>query len=246
MIATWGRMRAAAVLLLLSGCTLYFGDDGSTPDDDACLGPPAQELRDPNSGQCQAFGGGCGPSGALIPDWAVCGSACEGLDQTSCGLTAGCREIFSDECPTCDAPYTVYAACWGTAPSSSGTGDCYGLDAQGCSERDDCSAVHLGLETAGGDGGFTNSIGSFEYCEPELSPGPFTCGDQTCALGQYCETTYPGVPDAPVTYACSDFPQGCSASDPASACMCLSNAGVCATVCRLDAAGNLMSDCDEP
>src|SRR5438874_8619804 len=100
MIAWCGRMRAAAVLLVLSGCTLYFGDDGGGGGDDQCLGPPAQELRDPMTGQCQAFGGGCGPGGVLEPNWATCGGVCEGLDQTSCGLTAGCREIYVDTCPT--------------------------------------------------------------------------------------------------------------------------------------------------
>jgi hypothetical protein len=238
-------MRAAVALVLLAGCSLYFDHSGGGGDD-ACLGPPAQELRDPTTGQCQAFGGGCGINDPLVPDWATCGGACEGLDQTSCGLTAGCREIFADTCPTCNAPFLVYAACWETAPSSTQTGDCYGLDAQGCSERDDCAAVHLGIETAGGDGGFTNSIGNFEYCQPEQSPGPFACGTETCTAGQYCETTYGGVANTPPSYACADYPQGCNAGDANAQCACLTNAGVCATACSIDAAGDLTSNCYLP
>lgn len=240
------RLACLAVLASLSGCTLYFGDD-STTGDDVCYErkEPAQVLRDPETGACSGVGGGGGCGGYLAPDWAACYGACDGLDQPSCEATAGCRAILVDECPTCDALVLGYAACWGMAPSGPIQGDCYGLDAQTCSEHDDCQAVHAQVEAPTGDGGFVTGIGNFEWCQPELSPTPFVCGDVTCAAGQYCEVTHPGIPDAPVTYACGDLPPSCAA-DPSNVCACLSDNGVCATVCSYDANGNLISDCDLP
>jgi hypothetical protein len=234
------RVAALAALVALSGCTIYFGDDDS--GDDGCLGPPAQELRDPQSGQCTAFGGGCGPQPDFLPDWASCGGPCEGLDQPSCEATAGCRAILIDECPECDALVLSYAACWGIAPSGPATGECYGLDAQTCSEHEDCEAVHLGVEAPAGDGGFTNSVGQFEYCQPEQQPAPFTCGDLTCAPGQYCGVEYPGIPDAPVQYTCNDF--GACSGD--TTCSCLQANGACADDCTYDSAGDLTVSCYRP
>jgi hypothetical protein len=240
------RMRLAwLAIFALSGCTLYFGDDGAS-DDDACLvrKEPVQELRDPVTGACSGVGGGCGPGGYIEADWAACYGACEGLDQPSCEASAGCRAIFVDTCPTCDALFLSYAACWGTAPSGPVQGDCNGLDAQACSEHDDCSAVHAQVEAPGGDGGFTNGIGDFEWCQPELSPTPFACGDQTCVPGQYCSITYPGIPDAPITYACGDVPADCAGTTDL--CACLANGGVCASACTYDANGDLTASCYLP
>lgn len=244
------RMRPAAVALAaslvlgLSGCVLYVANDDAG-DDDGCLGPPARLLRDPASGQCQSFGGGCGPQALAEPDWAACGGPCDGLDQASCQAAAGCRAIFVDTCPQCDGLALAYAGCWGTAPSGPiQGGGCVGLDAQACSRHDDCAAVHLGLEAPAGDGGFTGAIGGFSWCEPEWSPSPFPCGELTCSAGQYCAVTYPGIPDAPVQYACADLPAACA--DLATACACLADAGVCVNGCDLDAAGNLTASCYLP
>jgi len=242
------RLASLAVLAFaLAGCTIHLDDDGDDGgDDDGCLGPPAHELRDPQTGQCQPFGGGCGPQPLADPDWAACGGACEGLDQPSCAATAGCREIFVDTCPGCEALSVSYAACWGTAPSGPiEGGSCYGLDAHACSQHDDCAAMHIQIETPAGDGGFATTIGDFEWCQPELSPSPFTCGELTCAGGQYCAITFPGVPGAPIEYACADLPARCAA-DPSSACACLGDLGVCATDCTFDAAGNLTTRCILP
>jgi len=239
------RMRLASLAVLafaVAGCTISFDDDDDSGDD-GCLGPPAQELRDPQTGRCQAFGGGCGPQPQADPDWAACGDPCEGLDQPSCEVTTGCRAIFVDTCPECDALVLAYAACWGTAPSGPiEGGSCNGLDAHACSQHDDCAAVHVDLEAPAGDGGFTNTIGDFESCQPERSPSPFTCGELTCAGGQYCAITYPGVPGAPIDYRCADLPSSC-AGDPSNACACLADLGVCTSDCTFDAAGNLTTRC---
>jgi hypothetical protein len=161
-----------------SACTIYFGDDDD--DDDDCVNSgsdlaPAIELRDPQTGTCQAFGGGggggCDPvplaegeakAPFSMPDWATCQSGCEGLDELSCQLSDGCRAIYVDaeSCgPQGCMRVNIFAACWGVAPSGPVQGGaCEGLDAHECSRHNDCSAVHQGDPVVGGVGGFSSCI----------------------------------------------------------------------------------------
>lgn len=122
-----------------------YGNFRSCIDEPSCGGIHALELRNPETGVCENWGGGCADSDALVPvaDWANCESGCEALDQDTCALTDGCRGIYVDACPACDALILKFAACWGTAPSGPiRGGGCESLSAQECSRHDDCIAVH--------------------------------------------------------------------------------------------------------
>jgi len=193
-----------ALATLVPACNLYFGGGDDQPDAWICNEPATQSLRDPQSGQCETWGGGCvgelGPTTDIpFPDWAACYGPCDGLDQQTCEATAACRAIFVDTCPVCDAlvpiQTTSYAGCWGTAPSGPVEGgDCYGLDAQECSRHDDCVAVHTGTGQIASDGTWSGTIDQFEYCQPELSPPPAcsTLDEAGCIGRTDCAPLYQG------------------------------------------------------
>src|SRR5512143_1704428 len=111
-LLTGATMRKALLLLVLvSGCGLYWGNGDDVVCNKAYEAVPAEGYVDPTTGQCQYFGGGgtCGdpcapcpaggavakePVGGALPDWAMCSSQCTGLDQTTCEATAGCHADF--------------------------------------------------------------------------------------------------------------------------------------------------------
>jgi hypothetical protein len=203
-------MRKTPGLLLLTfltlgpGCFYFGGDDDCAGDPD--LGAPIAPLRNPFSGQCEAYGGGGGGGcGDVVPayaeaadrapveylDWAACYGFCEGLDETTCLATDACRGIYTEtlaDCLDC-APVREYVACWNTAPSGPvrGTG-CSGYDAQECSRHDDCIAIHE-------DGGAAG-LGYFSYCDVE----PAGCDSDM-------EAPYARLRD-PVTGQCTDIGGG--------------------------------------
>jgi len=204
-------MRSIALLSLLSsslltaGCDLYFpGDD----DDDCDYGGAADRepgfeeyLRNPESGQCEWFGGGyppcdgtCGPCldsaendalEAPLPTWAVCSLYCEALDEMTCWATSGCRAAYVDE-----GGSNSFWECWGTDQTGPiQGGGCDALDAYACSLHDDCVAVHsLVLCDGGAEADQAvpepcGGLGWFEYCADE----PVGCyGDAECGEGQRC------------------------------------------------------------
>jgi hypothetical protein len=175
--------------LMLLGLVVLAG--GCFDDDDDCRYyayelAPAYELRDPQTGQCQAYGGGgdctdpCSPcslggdrEGAAEPDWAMCYSSCEALDEITCKATAGCRAAYAG---------SAFHQCWAVAPSGPVQGgDCSTYDAQTCSRHDDCIALHA----AG------SPIGTFSACAAESQaqdPG-------SCVGAISCDALPPDCPD---------------------------------------------------
>jgi hypothetical protein len=210
-------------LALLSGCTVFFGDDDDADDDcsqpvpnagagDGVALPPGGGtggLRNPTYGDCEFFGCGVGlddgtdlpeRGGGDIPDWGVCGSDCEMLDEDNCRLADACRAIYVDRCAGSTEPCVrvEFAACWPTAPSGPVRGsECVGLDAQACSRHDDCVAVH-----------FTDAGGkpiTFLGCQNEIAPA-LSCGalsENECISRSDCAPIYQGSD-------CSCTPMGCS------------------------------------
>jgi hypothetical protein len=189
-VASTMKSLLLALAVLASGCVLYGGDDDG--DDDVCAYEgdiAAAELRNPDTGSCESWGGGGGCYGAPEPwpDWASCYSECEGLDEQGCLATSGCRAAYWQEtCPPwadCDAswqPPTFYG-CWGTAPSGPTQGACDGLSAYDCSRHDDCVAVYDRDWNAGDEENYNR----FSYCAPE----PWTQGcysDSECPAGYEC------------------------------------------------------------
>ncbi len=179
----------AVVLMLLAGCNLYFtGDDEC--DYDYGAPAPALELRNPQSGQCEAFGGGggcdspCGPCALdliALPDWGACQSECEALDESSCLGATGCRAAYSNSARN-DGP-AAFRGCWAVAPSGPVQGSCENLDAQECSRHDDCSAFYN--DNLGPNDAVESS--DFARCAPESFQSCF--GDEECGAGAHCSTS---------------------------------------------------------
>ncbi len=185
------RRLAFAVLVLTSGCDLYFGGGDDEPCTD--LGgvapvPPAQLLRDPNTDQCVATGGGggggCDSCGncwkedvATAPDWAYCYSECEQLDEQTCLGTSGCYAAYQ----RAYMPYEdglEFSGCRATAPSGPVQGSCSNLPATECSRHDDCALVYTPP---------FNGSAVFEACVDEPAP-TYGCEAVDCGPGYHCET----------------------------------------------------------
>ena len=189
---------ATVLLMTLGGCGLYFGNG----DDDchaAYESVPQQVLRDPQTGNCVAVGGGggcnsaCGPcaygadqppSGGALAIWAVCYGSCEGLDESTCLSTATCHVAYWDS-PSPNSPPTTmngreFRGCWEVPPYGPiDSGGCAGLDATTCSEHDDCASVYGRAADAINDGGV------FHQCIDESTTNG--CDSTTCDPGSHCE-----------------------------------------------------------
>jgi len=184
-------MRTCLVfLMLLGGCSLYWGDGHG---DDVCneagggaLKEPAQGFVDPSTGQCSYYGGGgtcggCGPcaeaGGEAIaePDWASCYSACSGLSEDACLSTAGCHADYTVQY-TPGGPQDTFWACVNLPPSGAiEGGGCANLDAQTCSEHDDCVSDYT-QDSSG--------TTAFASCDPET---PSACLGLDCGPGYHCD-----------------------------------------------------------
>jgi hypothetical protein len=199
--------------LASSGCNLYFGGD----DDDDCLwggerppeGEAAVRLRNPETGQCEAWGGGgwpcedpCVPcaqpaaekSDRAIawPSWGTCDGYCETLDEATCLVTSGCRGAYVDDCGGFDCRQIDsrwFAGCWATDTTGPiQGGGCAGLDAWECSRHDDCKAIHAGNGCyVGAEDGAAlmdcDPLGWFLACEDE---GIGCYSDYECPAGMRC------------------------------------------------------------
>ncbi len=192
------RLLLIAAFAMSGGCTLYFGGDDEPicySDDAAGAAEYYETFRNPDTGFCEDYYGGGGGGGGCndydypaadpvpLPDWASCYGYCDGLDETTCLDTAGCRAAYGSDdgawdCaePDCNTG-AYFLGCWGTAPSGTVTGSCDGLDAYGCSQHDDCTA-HYGYDPATG-------TQRFSYCAPEDGWGG--CDATDCGPGYHCE-----------------------------------------------------------
>lgn len=188
--------KSLLLLVLLGGCGLYWGGSG----DDVCNGggavakEPAQEYVDPSTGQCSGYGGGgggCDPCGGPCaeaealppPDWASCYSSCSGLSEDSCLNTAGCHADYTVVYAPGPGPVDTFWQCVALPSYVTITegGGCANLDAQSCSEHDDCASDYV--QDAAGNSKFAS-------CDPESSdPG---CSAVDCGPGYHCdEECYP-------------------------------------------------------
>ena len=185
--------RLLAVLVLLSGCDLYWNNG----DDDceyyatagAELSQPANQLRNPETGDCEYFGGGggycndpCAPCAAEDqgaprpdPDWAQCYGQCNGLTESSCISTSGCQATYDSTITAGNAsPTNTFSGCVGTAPSGPiSTGSCTNLTSSQCNQHDNCAAYYL------------PNGGNFDRCAPES--GGSACTNVDCGPGYHCE-----------------------------------------------------------
>jgi len=191
--------KSLVLLVLLGGCGLYWGNNG----DDVCNeeygggeAEPSQGYVDPSTGQCEYYGGGGGYCGACEPcaddavakepaqpDWASCYSACSGLDENSCLSTSGCHADYTVVYTPSGSAQDTFWQCVGLPPYTTVVdgSSCANLDAQDCSDRDDCASDYEQDAS-----GYTK----FASCDPEQSdPG---CAAVDCGPGYHCdEECYP-------------------------------------------------------
>ncbi len=195
--------RLLVLTLFASGCSLYWGGDDT--GDDVCNevfygdGGDAQQHRDPSTGTCESTGGGgyyCCDSGdgtyngCAIPEnlptapptqnWGACYTTCDGLDELTCEGTSGCHAAYLDS-DVADQSAPSFVGCWATAPVSTTVANaaCATLDAQGCSEHDECSMVYSGYSDYSGYSGLMK----WEQCIPEAGD---SC-NLDCGAGAHCE-----------------------------------------------------------
>jgi hypothetical protein len=189
-------MKGLAVLVvLLSGCDLYFGGD-----DDPCAyndygGGKAEpavayELRNPDTGVCEYGGGGggwcedrcgaCPPAQEPERDWGQCYGHCYGLGELACMNTTDCFAAYLDD-PSGDRKVEFWG-CWNTAPSGPVRGSCSNLGAYECSRHDDCKAIYTGYADS------ADSTGArFQSCNSEVTIQPSVCSTIDCGPGYTCE-----------------------------------------------------------
>ncbi len=185
-------MRHFWLVALVAGCVI---DHPKPPPCEFAAAIPAQQLRDPSSGQCVSFGGGmpcdpaCGqecPGVGAEPDWATCGGVCDALDEAQCLASTTCHAAYQDD----SAAQPVFWSCWELPPSGAIEGSCANLDAQTCSEHDDCTSLYTGPVNQP-----PNFVPSFESCQPKVAaPACSTLTTEAaCKARNDCDAVYTGT-----------------------------------------------------
>src|SRR5690349_8335764 len=111
---------AFALAVTVSGCTLDFGGDDDPPcagldtSQNDALEAPLPDLLNPETLECETFGGGpCGCGAPCPPEdtptWAYCGT-CQGIDEATCLEASGCRAVYDYACYTGTGPCTALQA----------------------------------------------------------------------------------------------------------------------------------------
>ncbi len=152
------RSLLLSLLLGLSGCLLFFDDGGHRPDQ--CLTPetgaPIAQLplRNPDTLECQAFGGGCDPACgpcppqtqtdlAPLPSWGVCGSSCETLSESQCATASECRVVRDASCAVSGTCTTDFIGCFPVDGAVDPSVDCFhATSGWDCSRSAACTALH--------------------------------------------------------------------------------------------------------
>jgi hypothetical protein len=187
-------MRTVAVLLVVGGC-LYTDPSPPPPCEYAGEAAPAQELRDPQTGQCEAYGPPCDPAcgqacpetaAIAEPDWASCGGSCESLTESQCLASPTCHAAYSDT-PT---PSPAFQGCFELPPSGAIEGSCTSLDAQTCSEHPDCTSLYTSSVNSG-----PNFVPAFEKCNAKtmMAACATLTTETACTARPDCDTVYTGT-----------------------------------------------------
>jgi hypothetical protein len=168
-------LRLLCVVALLGGCDLYWNNPGHGDDQCYETPPSAQQLRNPDTGQCQVFQGcgSCEPAcGVDIPAWATCTGACEQITTAAaCMATPNCHAAFQG---------TSFWGCWDLEPDPSAPAMCAGLNADQCTGRDDCIGIY-------GQNDNVQAPVSFTRCAAET--GGACDSDTDCVFGDTCDWT---------------------------------------------------------
>ena len=197
---------AVLAIVVLGGCDLYWNNNADDVCDYGYDSPGRQDVRNPVTGQCQTIGhggGGCGGqplgTGAAQPNWASCTGPCEALTEGSCLATAACHAAYLDN-PTPNGGHTFFG-CWELPPSVGPSGTCATLDAQDCSDRDDCITNYI---SGTHDQQFLN-------CAAE--PQALCTTDSQCGSDARCDTTVCHSRPCPTCPTCGDGGGQCAPDD---------------------------------
>lgn len=225
------RFAVAVALALLGGCQLYFGgDDGPPPtcgggwgtggaEDD---GYPSNLLRNPQTGDCEEFGGYGGgyggscyydewsdscvcddyaePTSPPAPNWPACESSCTILDEETCLGEPGCQVAYWEDANSTPGS-ALFRGCYATTGAATDAGvhpSCFNLDAYGCAQHDNCSIFYTADYPGGAEDSLTEpSFAQFTQCRPE--PTTAGCAAVDCGPGYHCEDSCYPTPSAPGT-----------------------------------------------
>ena len=182
------RSLFVSTLVLLAGCDLYFSDGDDQPPC-ANVGAPEitdNQLRNPDTGQCEPFGHGncdfaCGPCPdyGQIPNWSSCFDACTAhIDELSCATDPACHVVYDANSHVDEPP--AFRECWGLPPVApiEPVLACENLNAGQCTSRTDCITMY---DDIGGD------FLVFNRCVAENLQ---TCyNDQECGAGTHCSVS---------------------------------------------------------
>ena len=178
------RWTLLAVAITLGGCSIdLFGDDDPCQYDTRGAADyeaiAALQLVNPATLQCEYFDTypcdpACGecPPPPQPPTWGECYDGCSALDEATCMVTTACRATYDYQCYATDAlcPLpTPFLGCFPVDHTGPITGDCPGLDAFGCSQHDNCIALH---STDYACPPQTSCPHNFVECWPEPGPNP--------------------------------------------------------------------------
>lgn len=236
----------AAATIALTGCQLYFGEDDEPPvtcgggvrpgwgTDD---GYPSNLLRNPQTGECEEFGGYGGgyggncyydswsescvcddvavPPPQPVPNWPACESSCTILDEETCLSEPGCQVAYWEEVAPSNAP--LFRGCYATTGGPDIYASCFNLDAYGCAQHDSCSIFYTAdyPMPAQDSANEQPPWAQFTQCRPE--PTNAGCSAVDCGPGYRCEdscyeTPGPnGVLTTQCTPMCVPDSNGCAA-----------------------------------
>ena len=268
-------MRLAFVLAALSlgGCQLYFGGDDEPPP--VCPQPgwgtdagyPSNLLRNPQTGDCEEYGGGGGgwgecyydessgqcvcddygaPEPLALPNWPACESSCTLLDEETCLVEPGCQVAYWEAQTMGSEP--LFRGCYATIVTGADLySSCFNLDAYGCAQQDHCSIFYTAdyghpPPLGGGGGGVpVDSYAQFSQCRPE--PTMNGCANVDCGLDYHCEESCYAVPGGTqCTPMCvPDQGHGCAAIDCAPGYECVET---CDTMDPTTMGGTFPGQCD--
>jgi hypothetical protein len=107
----------------------------------------------------------------------MCNGMCEGLTESQCLATPSCHAAYQD------SPSRFWG-CWDMPPAGPIQGACAGLDAQTCSEHDDC------ISTFNAPVDNPSTVVSFVACKDEPVQ---SCATIQCSTSDECVVT-PGAP----------------------------------------------------
>jgi hypothetical protein len=168
-------IRIALFTLVIGGCLF------DQPRTDCDEHRPVVFI-DPSTAAYVAYPNDCVSPGSA-PNLAHATTACSGGNEEQCLTVPGCHPAYQD---AHDGSPPQFIGCWETPMPTASSGSCADLDAQACSQHDNCSPLYS-LDAQNRD--------SFARCfDKPQTHDPGDCAQATCtATPPTCVDSTPGV-----------------------------------------------------